>query len=189
MGLFNTSYRFGWVTVGLHWLLFLLVVGLIASGKYSHSLPQGEKAPQVIGVHAQIGVAVFLLMAFRLLWRLFNARVAPLSANRYIRIAGAVNHWLIYVAVLMQAGGGVLMTQAGGRDVHFLGLVLPRLLSADSDSLFADGALLREWHHNGGVVIIALVVIHVGAALVHHFVFADDTLRRMWFSYKAPRQD
>lgn len=185
MPLKNTPYQYGWLALTLHWLLFLLIAGLLASGNYSDSLPKEAKDPMLIGTHVQIGIAVFGLMLFRLSWRLINPAVRPVeTSGALIRMAGWLNHWLLYATVLAQAAGGILMMQLSGREPHLLGFILPR---------FTDGATflgmsagdLRGYHDLGGKVLIALIVIHIAAALVHHFFWHDLTLRRIWFGYKT----
>ncbi|MGI9337083.1 MAG: hypothetical protein ACR2P4_01050 [Gammaproteobacteria bacterium] len=69
MGAFNTKDKYGAATIVLHWLLFLLIAGLLAGGSYFASLPGKEKIPMLIGV------AVLMLMLFRLLWKLAKRRM------------------------------------------------------------------------------------------------------------------
>ncbi|MCH9704779.1 MAG: hypothetical protein K0U15_01465, partial [Proteobacteria bacterium] len=43
---------------------------------------------------------------------------------------------------------------------------------------------LRQWHELGAHIILGLIAAHVLAALFHHFYLGNDTLRRMWFTYR-----
>lgn len=186
----NDRYRFGWFAVLLHWLLFLLIAGLVVSGKYSDSLSQTEKLPDLIATHKQVGVAVLLLMMFRLLWRLINLRPPSLSDSPIIPVLGFISHWLLYLVVIAQALGGVIMTQLNSLyAVTFLGWNLPVLVG--EKGLFGPVAFilenkeqLRQWHEYGAHLMLALIALHVLAALAHHFYWSDETLRRMWFGYK-----
>ena len=190
MPFMNRRDYYGWFTILLHWLLFLLIAGLVASGKYSHSLPRAEKIPELIGYHKQVGVAVLVLMAFRLLWRIINTSVESESESVLLRFFAWLNHWALYLVVMGQAVIGICMTQAGGRDVTLFGMPVPELggelgyLTERFGEQFADGKLLFAWHGYGAIAIGVLVAIHIIGALMHHFYWADDTLRRMWFTYR-----
>lgn len=192
MSFMNNRNHYGWLVILLHWLLFLLIVGLVASGKYSHSLPREEKISELIFYHKQVGVAVLLLMMFRLLWRLVNTSVQPLVEGFLLRSAAFLTHWLLYLVVMAQAVVGITMSQAAGNEVKLFGAVLPELggelglLTEHVSEVFADGRMLFTWHSYGAIAIGVLVAIHLIAALTHHFYWSDDTLRRMWFGYRAP---
>ena len=197
---FNRRDGYGWMAVFLHWLLVLLIFGMIAGGKYSASLGPGEKISWLIGFHKQAGIAVFALMAFRLLWRLFNTSpAAPPDQSWTVTVSAFIVHWLLYILVLLQAATGVFMSHLSGRDVEFLGAKLPsfeeqggQLLDAIpavpalSSFLFGEaaeaGEKMRALHTVLGDAAIALIALHVLAALLGNFFFGRDTLRRMSFA-------
>ena len=198
MSIMNKRDAYGGVAIFFHWLLFLLIAGLVASGKYSASLEAGDKVLDIINTHKQIGVAVFVLMALRLLWRLINTGVASLEEAKILRFAAFVVHWLLYLVILSQAFSGILSSQLFGRDVLFLGYQLPTLvgsgglLAGSVPEISALGissnpkeaaAVIFGWHRIGGNVIIGLVALHFVAA-IFHALKGDETLRRMWFGYK-----
>ena len=176
----NTRDQYGWVSLLLHWLLFVLIVGLIASGKYSDSL--SSKDPQIIGIHTQVGIVVLLLMIFRLIWKIFNPGVDNISDLQSVRIIASCTHLLLYFAIMAQAVIGIAMVQAKGRAVEFLGMKIITLAGAFG-VLPQSGDLLREWHEMGSYAILGLIGLHVAGVLFHHFYFQDDTLRRMSFGY------
>lgn len=190
MAMTNNRNKYGWMAVLLHWLLFLLIAGLMASGNYSDALPRDEKVPQLIGIHKQVGVAVLMLMLFRLLWRLVNTSVESLAESGFVSFLAWANHWLLYLVVMAQAGIGVLMSQISGRAVSLFGWELPLLVGERGllgDPDFIPGAReLRTWHTYGGYAILLLVGLHFLGALMHHFGWGDETLKRMWFGYKPP---
>ncbi len=192
MGFFNKRHQFGWLTILLHWLLFLLIAGLFVSGKYSDSLPRGEKIPFIIDTHKQIGIAVLVLTMFRLLWRLINLQVQPLIDVFMMRMLSFWVHWLLYLTVVVQAFGGIIMQQMFDRSVYFFGFRIPRLVDgSEYRGLFGavpflneNVTQLRQWHELGAHIILGLIAAHVLAALFHHFYLGNDTLRRMWFTYR-----
>ena len=185
MPLMNHRDQYGWVTKFFHWLLFLLIAGLLGSGLYSDSLDRPDKIPMMINNHKQVGIAVLGLMAFRFLWRLINMSVESFSNSSILRFLSWLTHWLMYLVVMAQALCGILMVQAGNRTVYLLDWQLPHLVGQHGLlGINIAGKVLRQWHEYGGMAILALLGLHIIAALLHHFYWDDDTLRRMWFGYK-----
>ena len=195
MGAFNSRDTYGWLTITLHWLAGLLIIGLLAGGLYSASLERGDKIPQLIGIHKQIGVAVLCLMFLRLVWRLINRSVESLT-DGFSTFLGGLAHWLMYLAVMAQALIGIMMTQLGGRPVAFLGAKLPLIADVGSGKgMFtlpahfteegARGAatMLREFHWIGGYVIVGLITLHILGAILHALQ-GTPLIRRMWFGYQ-----
>ncbi len=195
--MFNRRDQYGWMALLLHWLLFLLIAGLLAGGKYSASLPSGDKIGILIGAHKQIGMAVFLLMAFRLLWRIINTSVASSSSWLFGMLAFLM-HWLLYIIVLMQAAIGVAMSQMARRDVVFFNFYeLPSLADAGDRFLEIIAPLIpyfsaadapaahqmRALHEFVGDTMIVLIGLHIVVGLWHHFMIGDETMRRMSFRY------
>ena len=199
MSIFNKRDAYGAVAIILHWLLFLLIAGLVVSGKYSDSLPTNGKDFQIIGIHKQVGVAVFMLMVFRLLWRMINRAPDNLEGGFPAMIQFLV-HWLLYLTVLGQALIGMSMSQLSGLKVSLLGWELPQIfdsplpelldpagilpwLSFFDDTPKATAFMLREWHEIGGWLIIGLVGFHFLGAMYHWILLKDDAIKRMWFGY------
>lgn len=196
--IFNKRDEYGWPALALHWLLFLILAGLLASGKYSDSLLSTDKIGILIDGHKQVGMAAFVLMAFRLLWRMINASVVA-SETFLIRLFAFCTHWLLYLVVMAQAAIGATMSQLAGRDVHFFGVFkLPSFKQEAADFLekiselapyFSESGVsaarqMRDLHSFVGDALIALIILHIAAALVHHFIFGDEVLRRIFFGYK-----
>lgn len=176
MGAFNTKDQYGKVTIVFHWLLFVLITGLLVGGLYSASLPGDEKIPQLIGKHKQIGVIVLTLMLCRLLWKLANPKVRPLVGG-FHAVAAAAVHWLLYLAIIAQAFVGIMMSQLSGRAVKVFGWQVPDISGGIAG--FADAGMMRELHWIIGYGIVALVVMHIIGAFMHH----KNVRRRMWFGY------
>ena len=65
----------------LHWLMAALLFGLLGIGFYMHDLPLSPEKLQLYSWHKWAGVTAFLLVAFRLFWRLAH-RPPALRARR-----------------------------------------------------------------------------------------------------------
>lgn len=176
----NTEDRFGAIAILLHWLMALLIIGLAALGLYMVTLPDvgfNTKKISLILYHKQIGVAVLGLFAVRLAWRL--TQVLPQLAGHipeWQQITARFVHLCFYALMFALPVTGWLMSSAAGIPVSFFGLfTLPDFLPYD-DYLFQRLIAIHKWL---GYAFILLICVHVGAALQHHFLFKDDTLRKM----------
>ncbi|SDX24878.1 cytochrome b561 [Collimonas sp. OK242] len=176
----NTEDRYGAVAILLHWSMALLIIGLAALGLYMVALPDvgfNTKKITLILYHKEFGLLVIALLAVRLAWRVTHILpqlVAQLPD--WQKIAARFVHLSFYALMFALPMTGWLMSSAAGIPVSFLGLfTLPDLLPHD-DYLFQRLIDIHKWF---AYVLILFIFVHVGAALRHHFVFKDDTLRKM----------
>lgn len=174
----NTAARWGGVSQTLHWLIAGLILGLGIVGLIMGELPRTPKYFWVYTMHKSIGITVLALVAFRLGWRLYAGAPAPVPGTPgwQERIAAAT-HWLLYVLMFALPLSGWLYDSASGlRPFHWFGLVNVPKLSAPDERLSEVSHAIHEW---GFWLLIAVVVVHAGAALYHHFYQRDATLARM----------
>lgn len=176
----NTEDRYGAIAILLHWSMAILVIGLAALGLYMVTLPDvgfNTRKIELILYHKEIGVAVLVLLAVRLAWRLTQT-LPQLVAHlpEWQKVAARFVHLTFYALMFALPVTGCLMSSAAGIPVSFFGLfVLPDFIARD-DYLFQRFIVIHKWL---GYVLIFFIFIHVGAALRHHFIFKDDTLRKM----------
>ncbi len=161
----------------LHWLMALLLVGLVTLGVYMHELPLSPRKLQLYSWHKWAGVTVFLLVALRLAWRLGHRPPAlPGTMPRFLRRVASATHGLLYLLMFAIPLSGWLMSSAKGfQTVYFGVLPLPDLLAKDA----ALGDALQQLHFGLNLLFAVLVIGHAGAALKHHFIHRDDILARM----------
>ncbi len=175
MHFINTDTRFGIITICLHWLMALLMIGLIILGLYMVRLPIGIEKLELFGWHKEYGFLLLFLAAFRLVWRLIN--ITPsLSLPLWEIVAARSVHWIFYGFMFALPITGLLITSAAGLPASFFGIItLPNLI-APNESLRLLFQSLHLWLAYGLIVFIGL---HAAAALKHHFINKDDILRRM----------
>ncbi|WP_414649807.1 cytochrome b [Dyella sp.] len=162
--------------VWLHWLTvlcLLLAAGLI----FARDELDGRALRQwLLEGHRHFGLLVLLLFAARVLVRIRVGRLAAEGqSSRLLRLAAGITHLALYAVLLTLPLLGWALSNAEGKPVHFLGLTLPALVGEDED--LADNLL--DWHQDAAWVLLALACVHVGAALWHHFILRDGTLRGM----------
>lgn len=176
----NTKNHYGLVSILLHWFMAVLIIGLLALGLYMVTLPDvgfNTLKIKLIFLHKELGVLVLTLVIFRLMWRLCN--VTPLLSAHippWQKFAARTVHFALYGFMFAQPITGWLMSSAAGIPMTFLGLFeLPTLVSPNiyRMQLFIE---IHKWLAYG---LIAVICIHIIAALMHYFLDKDDTLQKM----------
>lgn len=160
----------------LHWLIAVLIIGMLCLGLYMDSLPFAALRFQLIQLHKSIGITILLLVAFRLLWRFTNpAPMLPAHMPLWQKTAAHATHTLLYVLMFGMPLSGYIMSDAMGYHPNWFGISVPILTSPNPK--LADS--LAAFHEYGSYALWALLAAHVGAALFHHVIVKDETLRRM----------
>lgn len=168
--------RYHPVLVVLHWLSAVLILFTLLSGLSSlDDLPNTpEKAP-LLATHMTIGLLIFGLTVLRLVIRFVTRKPAPATAGHpLLDKIGIATHWLLYLGALgMGISGLGIASQAG----------ISPLLSGDTVPLPADFSIYppRIGHGLVARLLLALIALHIGAALYHQFIRKDGLLGRMWF--------
>ncbi|HEB98684.1 MAG TPA: cytochrome b [Thiotrichales bacterium] len=176
MRLRNDPQGYGLVSVGLHWLMAALVIGLFLLGEYMVDLdyyhPWYQKAPDL---HRSLGVITAGLLLLRFAWRLANPLPEILGAPWERRLARWV-HRLFYILIAAVVTSGYLITTADGQAVAVFGLFeIPATLYGLENQEDVAGAI-HDWLAS---LLMVLAALHGLAALKHHFIDRDPTLLRM----------
>jgi cytochrome b561 len=177
----NTEKSYGRVARWLHWCLALMILMQLLLGYLTQALA-ADPALQfaVYQWHKSLGMLVLALAFARLAWTLAGVRPLPvpgLSAPEAVA-AQAVHRLLLMLTILVPlAGWAVVSSSTLGIPVYlFDTFAMPNLPLTVSDQ---DEAFWSRFHTVLAYGLGVLVVVHVGAALYHHVVRGDDSLRRM----------
>ena len=169
--------RYGAVAIAFHWLVAAALFVTFPLGLYMADLPLSPRKLTLVSYHKWIGVTVLALMSLRLAWRLTH-RPPPLppAMPAWQRRAATLAHWMLYALLLAIPLSGWLYSSAVGVPTVYLGLwQLPDLVGKDK----ALAEALKLAHKSLNFTLLALVVVHVAAAIKHHFVDRDGLLARM----------
>ncbi|MDP3584248.1 MAG: cytochrome b [Thiobacillus sp.] len=178
----SASNRYSTTAILLHWLMALLIFTTFPLGLYMVDLPLSPDKLKLYSYHKWIGVTVFLLIAIRLAWRATHTP-PPLPDGIVVwqRRASRIAHGLLYVLMIAIPLSGWLMSSAKGFQTVWFGVLpLPDLLDRNREL----GDLLAGVHKALNFSLLALVILHVGAALKHHFIERQPFLQRMGWSRK-----
>lgn len=174
----DTTERLSRTSVALHWIIGLGMIGMVIFGLVLEDMPRSEFKGQLIGLHKSIGVTILLLASWRLLHRLFSGMLQPLRAMSAIerKVSAAVVGFLLLSTLLMPVTG-ICMSIANAKPVAVFGFqVIPQILAAKDEAL---APIAGEAHAILGKLVIGFLILHVAAALKHHFVSRDGSLRRI----------
>ena len=171
------SERYTHTAIALHWLIAFLILATLPLGVYMSNLPLSPDKLKFYSWHKWIGITVLILAVLRLLWR---ARHKPSSlldpAPRWQRFTSHAVHLLLYVLLFAVPLSGWTMSSAKGFQTVWFGVLpLPDLVGKNK----ALGDLLTTLHQGLNLVLATLIATHVAAAVKHHFIDRDATLRRI----------
>lgn len=174
----NTPSNWGSVARWFHWILGVTIFGLLAYGWWINHIPARPDRLFHRSIHADIGYVVLALMVVRLFWRSLNPTPElPADTSRWQRTAARISHGALYAATILVAMLGWAHSGAHTPDyADWFGLFrVPQITSPDK----AAARAYEDRHIFFAYVLLALIVIHVAAALYHHFGKRDRVLMRM----------
>jgi cytochrome b561 len=167
--------RYDGVSIGLHWLTAVLVITQFALALLWDGFDRPTHRTMVTA-HMSFGIILTALILARIIWRLMPAHRLPSLAAGWVGRAAKGVHYLLYVLLAAEAVLGFLTRWWEGREMSFFGLLIPGPFGAGDR---ATHHMFMEWHEKVGWAIIIVATGHAAAALYHHVVLKDRTLRRM----------
>jgi cytochrome b561 len=175
----NAGQRYGWVSVSLHWLMLILIVAAYATMEFKSIFPKGSASRQAMtDWHYMLGLSVFALVWLRLITRVAGSdpAIEPPLPPWQSRSRTAM-HCALYVLMIGIPLLGLMTLNAKGTPVALLGYDFPVLIG--KSQVAAKG--LKEVHEILARAGYLLIGLHAIAALLHHYVRRDNTLRRMLY--------
>ena len=166
--------RYGAVAVTLHWSIATLIIVNWGLGYLAEWIE--EAGANAVPLHKSIGLTVLALSLARLAWRLVHpAPALPASMGGWRRRAALATHFLFYVLIITLPLTGWLRTSAGKYPLTWFGLTdVPKFpVARETSAVAATAHELMAW------AMLALLILHVAAALHHHFRLRDGILLRM----------
>ena len=176
--MFNTIDRFGLVSILLHWLMAIALIGLFGLGWYMVDLTYYDALYKTLPfIHKSIGIIFGLVLIFRLVWKVTNVTpkfeegLAPFE-----RLGAKAAHLGFYALMVLIVISGYLISTADSSSISVFDFFhVPATITSIPEQEDLAG-LVHEYLAYG---IIGLTVLHAAAALKHHFIDKDKTLRKM----------
>lgn len=172
MPLKSSRTRYGSVAIAFHWLTAVAIVALMVTGQMMDGPIEAARQIAILQWHVPLGLAVLLLTLARIAWwGIADRHPAPLGSGAQ-ELAAKAGHAALYVLLLVMTVSGVaLMALSGAGEVVFFGSTAPLPDFGDY--------LPRIPHGLGAKLMIALVALHVAAAIWHQRIKRDGAMTRI----------
>ncbi len=175
MQVFNSFGKYGLLAKLFHWITFVILILQIPFGFYLVGLEFSDRRIDLENIHILIGIIIFYITLFRLIWKFFNS--SPTDGNSFFKgqiIIAKINHFLLYLSIFTITISGVLKKLYMGEKLNFLFF---RYGFKKDNFQLAD--LYYEVHIYANYLLIVLVALHILAVIVHHFIFKDKILDKI----------
>jgi cytochrome b561 len=178
----NSPNRYGTVPQFLHWMTVVLVIIAWTLGTFGDDLPEGGDRATGLFIHVSAGLLILVALIMRLAWRVAVPPPPP-EPNEFGRWLGAfadpaalLAHYTLYALLIVVPVTGIVTQFARGEALPLFGLSeIPSPWIRDR--AFAHS--VKEIHEIAAHALVIVALFHASAALMHHFVFRDNTLIRM----------
>ena len=175
MQVFNSFSKYGLLAKLFHWITFVILIAQIPFGFYLVGLEFSDRRIDLENIHILIGITVFYITLFRLVWKFFNS--SPTEGNSFFKgqiFIAKANHFFLYLSIFTITISGILKKLYMGEKLNFL--FFSYGFKKDNFQL-AD--LYYEVHIYANYLLIVLVALHILAVIVHHFIFKDKILDKI----------
>jgi cytochrome b561 len=173
----TTTAHYGSLSIGLHWLMLLLIVAVYTCIDLRGYYPKGSDTREALKtLHFMLVLSVFVLVWLRLLININmpTPRIEP-NPPKWQTLSAKLMHVALYELMIAMPLLVWLLLSASGKPITYFGLELPALVAKNKD--LAD--LVKEIHETGGTIGYFLIGLHAAAAIFHHYFVKDNTLKRM----------
>lgn len=173
----DTVKQYGSITKILHWVLGIIMIAQVLLGVYSAYAPR-DTVRQIMFWHKSLGLLLLLLAIVFIIWRTINPK--PEYDNNmpiWEKLAARTIHFILYISILVMPLSGWYMSTAAGHIPSFFGLFSMPAPFMVQNKLIAHN--FAQMHEIFAWVIGIAIVIHLLAAIKHHFIDKDDILKRM----------
>ena len=174
----NSKSGFGKLTIIIHWLSALIVIGQFGFGLYMLSLDYYDPNYRVLPhYHKSIGILFGGLLLFRIIWSLINPSPDPAEGVKVWehRIARIIQRLMLTLLVIIVFLGYLISTAKGSSIEVFNWFEIPATITSIEDQEDIAG----ELHYWFALALMIIAGLHALAALKHHFIDRDNTLIRM----------
>jgi len=161
-------------TIALHWISAVLVAVLWTIGQTVDFFPNGPLRIDYRSVHITLGIILGVVLLTRLAWRLMWHETLPPIDHGLLLSLARITHWALYVLMIVAVGLGIANVWVRGDSIFNL-FQMP---AYDPENR-ALRHLVGDWHAFAANAVLIVAGLHAAAALFHHYILRDATLRRM----------
>jgi cytochrome b561 len=159
-----------------HWLIVALLLVQYSIGWLMPDIHRGDRPGAAMTFHVSVGLTILMLIILRLAWRLSHPVAPESSLPPWQRLSSAAVHWLLYALALATSATGWLFASFRGWSMSYFFLAPMPMLAPDNA---AAGKAIDGLHQAMEWALLAVIGIHVVAALAHIFIYRDRIMQRM----------
>jgi cytochrome b561 len=171
----NNNARYDNLSIALHWATAVLVLLQFGLAEIWEFFPRPTRHLMIMW-HMSFGLMLAAVIVLRILWRFMPGHKMLASGQGILRYAANLVHYTLYVLIVAEMPLGVFTRWTDNKVLSFFGLLMPSPFGSFSK---AAGHITDEMHNINAWLIIILAGSHALAALLHHYLLRDNTLRRM----------
>ena len=174
MRLTNSLTEYGFISKIFHWLSAAVLIIQIPLGFYLVDMDFGDKRLTVESIHVTLGLSIFYLILFRLLYKTLNP--TPRLQNSLFpgqKIIAKLNHIFLYVSILVITISGALKKLFNGEELDMF------FFNIEIKDNFELAEIFYEIHIVGNYTLIALISLHIFAVIVHKLLFKENLLKKI----------
>ena len=174
MRLTNTLTEYGFISKVFHWLSAAVLIIQIPLGFYLVDMDFGDKRLTIESIHVTLGLSIFYLILFRLLYKTLNP--TPRLQNSLFpgqKIIAKLNHIFLYVSILVITISGALKKLFNGEELDMF------FFNIEIKDNFELAEIFYEIHIVGNYTLIALISLHIFAVIIHKILFKENLLKRI----------
>ena len=175
----NTTTQYGLIAIILHWIMAVILTGLFSVGLYMTTLDYYDPLYHTLPEwHKSFGLLTLLLLIVRYIWKLRNVKPDVINTlHRHEMLLASLTHNLFYLLILSIGISGYLMSTAEGKSIEFFSVINISAVTHDVSNNMQE--YIGDTHLILAILLSVLVLLHMLAALKHHFIDKDSTLKRM----------
>lgn len=176
MSMMDNGLKYGVVTRVLHWVMAALLVWQVGTMVLREIIGETPMTDAWRDLHKPIGLLILIVLILRALWGFYNLKRRPKHQAGLLGKTAMLGHLALYGLTFAIPVIALIRQYGSGRAWDVFGVTLMQGGHAPIPWMVELG---RDWHGELAWVLTALVAAHILMAVVHHFIFKDDTLKRM----------
>ena len=172
----NNTSSYGSVAKFFHWTIGLTIICMLMSGFFMTFIAASSLKWSLYNIHKAFGVITLTLVVLRVLWRLINQKPQlPENMLNWQKVLYNTTHCLLYLLMFLMPISGLVMSLFGGYSISIFGVFsIPAFKTIPIIAVF-----FNYLHTIAAFILIGFIVLHIIAALYHHFYLRDNILKRM----------
>ena len=173
----NTTNKYGLISKTFHWYMAGILLFVLLLGNLSEHTPK-KYYDFLMLVHNSLGLIILILVILRLLWRWSNPKPEKINKNKLLNKLSNLAFFIFYFGMFAGPVTGYILMNIEGKEVLFFGIELANIVNSNRDF----EKLAHNFHGIAGDLLLYTFILHLIAALYHHYIKKDQTLSRIKFN-------